>query len=117
VTACLQRRRGSGRANRRRAAERQASATTDGDPLERAEARRAVREALGRLRGSQRLALVLRYGFGLSVAEIAELLDVRSASVKQVLRRAVNRMRGSDDAGSLQEWLERYRSGGVPEKW
>jgi RNA polymerase sigma-70 factor (ECF subfamily) len=54
---------------------------------QRGDERRAVREALSRMRPLQAEALLLRHG-GLEYAEIAEALDVRRGSVGTLLARA-----------------------------
>lgn len=53
-----------------------------------------LRDALARLRPKLRVAVVLRYYLDLSFDEIAELLDCRPASVRSLIHRAVNELRG-----------------------
>jgi RNA polymerase sigma factor (sigma-70 family) len=65
-------------------------------PSERAESREdAVRlsEALARLRGNYREAIVLRFGLGLSVPEIAQHLGISLPAAKKLLLRATQQVR------------------------
>jgi RNA polymerase sigma factor (sigma-70 family) len=60
-------------------------------PLERAESRdeaARLREAMGRMRGNYREALVLRFGLGMTVPEIAEQLDLSLPAAKKLVLRA-----------------------------
>lgn len=61
--------------------------------LERAEARRAVRDALARLSPNQRAAIVLRYYLELSEADMAQRLAVPRGTVKRRLYDARERLR------------------------
>lgn len=64
------------------------------DPVEEAETKRAVREAVSRLPGGQRDAVVLCEFCGLSVREAAETLGWGRSRVKVTLFRARRRLRG-----------------------
>jgi RNA polymerase sigma factor (sigma-70 family) len=57
----------------------------------------AVRAALGRLRPRQRAAVFLRYYLDLPEVEIAEALGCRPGTVKSLLSRALDAMRGHLD--------------------
>jgi RNA polymerase sigma-70 factor, ECF subfamily len=61
--------------------------------LERAEARRAVRDALARLSPNQRAAIVLRYYLELSEVDMAQRLAVPQGTVKRRLYDARERLR------------------------
>lgn len=50
-------------------------------------------QALGELTADQRTIVACRYSLGLSVAETAELLDIREGTVKSRLSRSVERLR------------------------
>lgn len=73
-----------------------AGENADADPLEVAE-RRAFRErldeALEELSPSQRLAFILRHWEGMSIREIAEVLEAAEGTVKSHLFRAVRALR------------------------
>jgi len=65
-------------------------------PAERAESREdAVRlqEALGRMRGNYREAIVLRFGLGLNVPEIAQHLGISLPAAKKLLLRATQQVK------------------------
>lgn len=65
-------------------------------PFERAEsAEDAVRlqEALGRMRGNYREAVVLRFGLGLTVPEIAEQMGISLPAAKKLVLRATSQAR------------------------
>jgi RNA polymerase sigma factor (sigma-70 family) len=65
-------------------------------PAERAESREdAVRlqEALGRMRGNYREAILLRFGLGLTVPEIAEHLQISLPAAKKLVLRATAQVR------------------------
>ena len=53
-----------------------------------------LRDALGRLRPKLRSAVVLRYYLDLSFDEIAAMLGCRPATVRSLIHRAVNELRG-----------------------
>jgi RNA polymerase sigma-70 factor (ECF subfamily) len=61
--------------------------------LDRAEARRAVRDALARLSPNQRAAIVLRYYLELSEADMAQRLAIPRGTVKRRLHDARERLR------------------------
>src|SRR3954452_1060890 len=73
--------------------------------------------AIGRLHGREREALALRFGAGLSVGEIAELLDRTPADVKQRLARGVRSLRDlgvmPGESGPRMSAAERTRAGGA----
>lgn len=56
--------------------------------LERSEEHRALHHALGKLRATDRAAIILRYWYSLSDAEIAETLEISVSAVKSRLFRA-----------------------------
>lgn len=67
---------------------------TDGRDLgEMVATRRAVWQLVGGLPDRQRAAVVLRYFYDLSDAEIARILDCRAATVRSIISRAMNAMR------------------------
>jgi RNA polymerase sigma factor (sigma-70 family) len=64
----------------------------------------AVREALARLSARQRVAVVLRYLVGMSLAETAEAMDCAVGTVKATVHQSLQRLRveldeGAEDAG------------------
>lgn len=70
------------------------TATPEAD-LERAELRRALEDALGRLGEEQREAFVLKHVEGRSYEEIAELLEVSVPALKMRVHRAREALRGA----------------------
>ncbi|MGD9751603.1 MAG: RNA polymerase sigma factor [Acidimicrobiia bacterium] len=54
-----------------------------------------LRDALARLSERRRAAVVLRYFCDLDMDEIAQLLDCRPATVRSLLHRGVNELRGA----------------------
>jgi len=55
----------------------------------------ALPEALRSLSEKQRVAVLLIHGFGYSVREVAELLDVSPSTIQQNAERALARLRDS----------------------
>ncbi|HWW67351.1 MAG TPA: RNA polymerase sigma factor, partial [Solirubrobacterales bacterium] len=81
-------------------------------PAERAERREdAVRlqEALGRMRGNYREAIVLRFGLGLSVPEIAQQLGISLPAAKKRLLRATQQVRKRLVAIEAEEFCPEMR--------
>jgi len=81
-------------------------------PVERAEQREdAVRlgEALARLRGNYREAIVLRFGLGLSAPQIADRLGVSLPAAKKLLLRATAQVRKRLAAIEGQEFCPQMR--------
>jgi RNA polymerase sigma factor (sigma-70 family) len=81
-------------------------------PPERAESREdAVRlqEALGRMRGNYREAIVLRFGLGLSVPEIAAHLGISLPAAKKLVLRATQQVRKRLEAIEGQEFCPQMR--------
>lgn len=58
---------------------------------------RQVAAALTRLERREREAVALRFGGGLRIAEIADLLGVSTSNAQQVLARALRRLHSNDD--------------------
>ncbi len=82
------------------------------NPAERAEHREdAVRlqEALGRMRGNYREAILLHFGLGLSVSEVARRLGVSVPAAKQLLLRATRQVRMRLEAIEGQEFCPEMR--------
>jgi RNA polymerase sigma-70 factor (ECF subfamily) len=61
--------------------------------LEREETRTEVRDAIARLPGRQRQALVLKQYQDLSYSEIAEVMGITSLAVQMLLHRAMTALR------------------------
>lgn len=81
-------------------------------PVERAESSEdAVRlqEALGRMRGNYREAVVLRFGLGLTVPEIAERLGISLPAAKKLVLRASRQVRSRLEAIDEHEFCEEMR--------
>lgn len=72
---------------------------------ERTAARGALRTALQAIPTREREAVTLRFLFEVSVAEIAELLDVRPNSVNQTLIRGLTHLRTCALAPELETWM------------
>lgn len=68
--------------------------------------------ALDRLTSRCREAVALRYLFGLSPQEIAELLGLDLSAVSKALVRGLRALRTGPDASALREWLDAW--GNVP---
>jgi RNA polymerase sigma-70 factor, ECF subfamily len=71
-------------------------AVDEGDPgagAERKEDSVRLQEALGRMRGNYREAIVLRFGLGLTVPEIAEHLGISLPAAKKLVLRATEQAR------------------------
>jgi RNA polymerase sigma-70 factor, ECF subfamily len=71
-----------------------------GDPgpdrlLAGAEVRRRVRAAMSRMSALERSAFTLRHLEGMSIAEIAQALDLQGEAAKQSVFRAVRKLRGA----------------------
>jgi RNA polymerase sigma-70 factor (ECF subfamily) len=77
--------------------------------LARAEARAVLRELLAQLNADQREALLLQYGEGLSIAEIALLMGRSPGSVNSLLHRARAALYRRGQAYFLDEDEERQR--------
>jgi DNA-directed RNA polymerase specialized sigma24 family protein len=75
--------------------------------------------AIGRLHGRERDALALRFGAGLSIGEISELIDRTPADVKQRLARGVRSLRDlgvmPKETGPAESPAERPRAAGAKE--
>lgn len=69
------------------------------------ELRRALNRALDRLRRGQREVVVMRFLFGLSIAEIAALNDTNVKSESKRLVRGLQRLRESPEAPALRALL------------
>ena len=100
--------RGARRRRRRETEEARLQARSEADPsldpqeaLERAERRRDVQTALGRLSDKSASVLALRYS-GLSYAEVADALGVRVGQVGTLLRRAEAALRKEMSRGTPQ---------------
>jgi RNA polymerase sigma factor (sigma-70 family) len=81
-------------------------------PAERAESREdAVRlqEALGRMRGNYREAILLRFGLGMTVPEIATHLQISLPAAKKLVLRATAQVRKRLEAIEGQEFCPEMR--------
>ncbi len=81
-------------------------------PDERAESREdAIRlqEALARMRGNYREVIVLRFGLGLTVPEIARHLDISLAAAKKQVLRATQQVRGHLESIEAAEFCPEMR--------
>lgn len=70
--------------------------TFEPSPLERAESNEdatRLQEALGRMRGNYREAIVLRFGLGLTVPEISDRLGISLPAAKKLVLRASQQVR------------------------
>ena len=84
----------------------------DFSPFERAEsAEDSVRlqEALGRMRGNYREAVVLRFGLGLTVPEIAEKMGISLPAAKKLVLRATAQARARLEAIDEHEFCAEMR--------
>jgi RNA polymerase sigma factor (sigma-70 family) len=82
-------------------------------PVERAESREdsvKLQEALARMRGNYRDTILLRFGIGMTVPEIAERLDISLPAAKKLVLRATEQARkrlvaieGSDFCPEMQD--------------
>jgi RNA polymerase sigma factor (sigma-70 family) len=80
----------------RRALERSGPSTPEAEPdpaLDRVELREVLRAAMAELAPEEQDLLALRYGAGLSIAEIAELGGDRAGTVESRLYRALRKLR------------------------
>jgi RNA polymerase sigma factor (sigma-70 family) len=93
------------------------AATEAGDPVEDGldqwELHHLIGQALGELRESYRLAVVLRYFVELSVPEIARVLGWRQGTVKSRLHRALCELRKSLEPDVALSLRQECRQGGV----
>ena len=64
------------------------------DPVEQRDVRRALEQALGRLRPEYRAAVVLRYHESLSFEEIASVMSVPAATARTYVHRARKELAG-----------------------
>ena len=88
---CIERRRQLARRNEKKALfaeEAQHAADTREDPEMKAQLAGRVQESIDQLRGDDRRMITLRYVSGLSLAEIAEVLDIGLSATKMRLYRA-----------------------------
>ncbi len=88
------------------------ASTESANPVERAEHREdAVRlqEALARMRGNYREAILLHFGLGLSVPEVARRLGISVPAAKQLLLRATRQVRKRMEAIEGQEFCPEMR--------
>ena len=74
-------------------------------------ARAAIHRALGQLARRRREVLALRFLFGVSVPEIAELLGVRPGAVERAIGRGLDDLRRCGDAPELRRWMLAYDEG------
>jgi RNA polymerase sigma factor (sigma-70 family) len=81
-------------------------------PAEQAEGREQavrLREALGRMRGNYREAIVLRFGLGLTVPEIARHLQISLPAAKKLVLRATRQVRERLQAIEADEFCPQMR--------
>lgn len=81
-------------------------------PDEQAEGREQavrLREALGRMRGNYREAIVLRFGLGLTVPEIARHLQISLPAAKKLVLRATRQVRERLQAIEADEFCPQMR--------
>jgi RNA polymerase sigma factor (sigma-70 family) len=83
------------------------------DSLEQWELHHLIGQALGELRESYRVAVILRHFAELSVPEIAKVLGWRQGTVKSRLHRALSELRERLEPEVVVSLREEYREGGV----
>ena len=84
----------------------------DFSPFERAESAEdtvRLQEALGRMRGNYREAVVLRFGLGLTVPEIAEKMGISLPAAKKLVLRATAQARARLEAIDEHEFCAEMR--------
>jgi RNA polymerase sigma-70 factor, ECF subfamily len=77
-----------------------ASARSSGDPATEFLERDALAHALARLDADHRIVVILRFGAGLTVAEIAQRTGEREGTVKSRLHYSLRQLRGAYDAAA-----------------